>query len=328
MPKNKSAVERYYVIDECLTNTMRPYPDKKFLMERINEKLDIEISKSMVDKDFANMKMIYSAPIKYSSFHKGYFYDQEGYSITKLPLTREEIDALDFSTTMLSLMKGSKLRDRCEAAIDKLIAAYRVTKAVGAKEAFIQLEEPLSTKGINWFETIIQAIIHKKCLKVEYCSFAGEKKEHLFSPYLVKEYRNRWYTIGHSNRPDKVLLLALDRIEKLEICKETFKSAVDFSPSDFFKYSFGITQFNGADPETVELQFTPYQAPYIISQPLHHSQEILENDKNKGLKMRLKVYITHELESTILGYGKEVKVLTPASLKKKIKDTAKAVAAF
>ena len=90
-----------------------------------------------------------------------------------------------------------------------------------------------------------------------------------------------------------------------------------FSPADFFKYSFGITQVHDAKAEQVDLLFTPYQSVYILSQPLHHSQQIIKNDEN-GLHVQLKVYITQELIMSILSYASEVKVLGPAKLVKQI----------
>ena len=92
-----------------------------------------------------------------------------------------------------------------------------------------------------------------------------------------------------------------------------YVSVHDFTPADFFKYSFGITQLNDGKAETVELLFKPLQAPYILSQPLHHSQHIISNDED-GLRIRMKVYITQELIMCILSYAANVKVLAPKKL--------------
>ena len=95
-----------------------------------------------------------------------------------------------------------------------------------------------------------------------------------------------------------------------------------FSPADFFKYSFGITQVHDAKAEQVDLLFTPYQSAYILSQPLHHSQQTIKNDEN-GLHVQLKVYLTQELIMCILSYAAQVKVLGPKNLLKLISDEVK-----
>ena len=81
MPINKSAVLRYRIIDECLTNTMRKYPSKDFIIEQIEEKTGKEISSSMFDKDIKGMKEMYGAPIAFDRLNKGYYYSQDGFSI-------------------------------------------------------------------------------------------------------------------------------------------------------------------------------------------------------------------------------------------------------
>jgi predicted DNA-binding transcriptional regulator YafY len=67
------------------------------------------------------------------------------------------------------------------------------------------------------------------------------------------------------------------------------------------------------------LAFDKAQSPYIIAQPLHHSQQIIENTPN-GVIIELTVYDTPELLMTLLGYGNGVEVRSPASLREKIKE--------
>jgi proteasome accessory factor B len=99
-----------------------------------------------------------------------------------------------------------------------------------------------------------------------------------------------------------------------------------FDPDEFFKYSFGITQIHEAKPEKVVLQFTAYQAPFVLNQPLHHSQKLLKQNDD-FVEIEYHVYITTELIMTILSYGKEVKVIQPQTLKDRIKATVQEMAA-
>jgi predicted DNA-binding transcriptional regulator YafY len=320
MPANKSAFLRYRIIDGCLTNKLCAYPTIEDIQEKIEEQLDGEISISMINKDLAEMKRIYNAPIAYSRGNKGYHYTQPEFSIKEFPLTREEIDALDFSTALLSHLRGTQLLKRFEDAVNKVIAGYRISKVIGKSEKYlIQTEEPVSTEGTQWLERILIAITHKTVLSITYHPFEREAKVHIFSPYLLKEYRNRWYVIGHSDRIDNTIVLALDRIEALEEASQKFVSDDSFSPEDYFEYSFGITQVHDATPAKVVLSFTKLQALYILRHPLHHSQRKRSENDNE-VQIELTVYMSAELVMTILGYGDQVKVIEPQSLREKIKN--------
>ena len=62
------------------------------------------------------------------------------------------------------------------------------------------------------------------------------------------------------------------------------------------------------------------QALYLRTQPLHDSQEIIEeNDQEVIFKFHL--IPTFEFRSRILGWGDQVKVLEPAELREEIIET-------
>lgn len=320
MPANKSALLRYRIIDSCLTNPMRKYPTMEYIIQKIEEQLDTTLSNSMFTKDIENMRTIYTAPIQYIRAEKGYCYTEPDFSITSFPLSHDEIEALDFSTALLQQLKHTRLFHHFETAINKVIEGYRISKILGKSETqFLQVEEPVKTEGSQWLEPLLKSITHKKCLNISYHAFGRDEKNHTFSGYLLKEYRNRWYVAGYSTTAKNILILALDRIKNIQDCKEKYLVNDDFSPADFFKYSFGITQVHDAKAEKVSLLFTPYQAAYILTQPLHHSQQVISNDE-KGLLIQLRVYITRELIMSILSYASEVKVLEPAKLVKQISE--------
>lgn len=319
MPRNKNAVLRYRIIDSCLINPYHRYPKLSQIRERIEEQLMCTISESMINKDFAEMKRIYNAPVKYHKPREGYYYSEENFSIKEFPLTHDEVSALDYSTALLQNLKGSKLFDQFENAINKMIEGYRVSKIIGKSERqLIQVEEPLKTGGNEWLEPLLKAIVAKKAIGVVYARYGGEEKTHTISPYLVKEYRNRWYVVGYSDKAANILLMALDRIKKIEPAEGQYIPTGDFNPDDFFKYSFGITQIHGAKAEEIVLSFTPFQAAYILAQPMHHSQEVILENADE-VRVKMEVYITPELIMTILGYGTQVKVVAPAHFKEQIK---------
>lgn len=326
MPINKNALLRYRIIDSCLTNKLKKFPTREFIIEKIEEQLGTSISSSMFSKDISQMKNTYNAPIKFNRGNKGYFYSEADFSIKEFPLTHDEIDALDYSTALLHQLKGTKMFQHFENAINKVIEGYRISSILGKSESqILQVEEPVRAESSQWLEVILKAIVEKNVLEIAYQGFGKEEKTHELSPYLLKEYRNRWYVIGFSNRAENILVLALDRINNLKISKSKYVSNQDFDSGDFFKYSLGITQIHNAFPEKIILSFTPHQALYIISQPLHHSQKIIKETKTE-VQIQLEVYVTAELKMTILSFGAEVKVLQPASLKKEIKQSIKKMA--
>lgn len=328
MPKIKSAGVRYRIIDGCLTNTMHPYPTLEYLQEKIEQQLDTSISISMLNKDLAAMKQLYNAPIVYDKSKGGYAYSDPDFSIAEFPLTVEEREALDISTALLQQIRGTKIFQQFENAINKVIEGYRISKIAGIEQRqFLQVEEPVRPQNNPFLEQLLQSIIHQQPLAITYQGYGREAKLHQFSAHLLKEYRNCWYVVGYSDRGKNLLVFALDRIKDIAASDAKYIKVEGFDPADFFKYSFGITQIHDAEAERVVLRFTAYQAPFVLNQPLHHSQQVLKQT-DEFVELEYHVYLTTELIMTILSYGKQVKVVSPQKLANTIQATAQEMAAL
>lgn len=325
MPVNKNAMLRYRIIDNCLNSKQRKYPSLEFIIERIEAQLDTKISVSMLNKDLKQMRDTYDAPIKYSHQHGGYYYDADHFSILDFPLTPDEVEALDYSTALLNSLKGSHLFSHFENAINKLIEGYRISSVVGnSTSPILQVEQPLADGGSYWLKDILQAIVNRSALRFLYQGFGKEEKEYILSPYLVKEYRNRWYMVGWVHGYRELRVFALDRLQDLLYTEESYIASENFDAEEFFQYSFGITQVDHMDPIEAKLYFKNPSAHYVKSMPLHHSQKILMED-SKGIEVEIKVYPTKELVMTLLSYGNEVTVISPQLLVKMMKKEIKAM---
>jgi len=325
MPLNKNALLRFRVIDACLTSRQLRYPTMEAILQKIEAQLGQGISASQFAKDLQQMKSIYGAPVRYNRFHKGYYYEQEGFSIRAFPLTNGEIEALDYSTALLYQLRGTRMFEQFENAINKVIEGYRVSRYLGKSEKqILQVEEPIRTEGQAWLEVILKAIVEKKGLRIRYAPYGRPEKEHPFSPYLLKEYHNRWYTVGHAKKQGQPITLALDRIQEIHEDGD-YVYDESFYPADFFRYSIGITQVHGARPERVCLTVSRAAAPYFLSQPIHHSQRVV-GEAEGSVRLELQVYITTELKMTILSHGSEVEVTAPQSLREGLQATIGAMA--
>ncbi len=89
-----------------------------------------------------------------------------------------------------------------------------------------------------------------------------------------------------------------------------------------YRYCFGIINPIDEKPEEVILSFDPFQGKYIKTLPMHETQEII-TDNAEELRIKLKLFITHDLVMELLSFGNNLTVLKPSSLRKKIKQAHK-----
>ena len=136
-------------------------------------------------------------------------------------------------------------------------------------------------------------------------------------PYILKEFRDRWYLIGKDINDQNIKSFGLDRLTDLEISKKSFMFPENFDPAEHFRYSFGIMSPNADAPSDIILSFEPLQGKYIKTMPLHHTQEIIA-DNEQELRIKLRLYITHDFVMELLSYGDGVEVIDPEGLREEI----------
>lgn len=325
MPVNRNALIRYRTIDKCLQNRRRRWTIED-LIDACSEALyeyegiDKPISMRTIRLDLNAMRseqLGYNAPIVVVN-KKYYTYDDADYSITNIPLTTQDLGILQEVSHLLRQFKGFNHFNEVSEMINKL--EDKIYSEQHHQSPVIDFEKNELLTGLEWLDLLYKSIIEKTTLVITYQSFkARQAGELVFYPYLLKEYRNRWFLLGMHKKDKQLLTLALDRIQQVEpLQNERFKEQKDFDGQDYFKDIIGVSRNTGVVPAKVVFLADHHQAPYIKTKPLHPSQQILETSK-EGVLFRITVIPNLEMERELLGFGEGLKVLTPSSLVKRLK---------
>ena len=118
------------------------------------------------------------------------------------------------------------------------------------------------------------------------------------------------------------MILALDRMESFkELPGEKFQKP-SFEINSYFDNVIGVTKMPTQKSQLIVLQIVKEHAPYVITKPLHHSQKILK-ENGEGMIFSIQVIWNFELEREILGFGEQIKVLSPLRLAGKMQSRMK-----
>ncbi len=325
MPVNRNALIRYRTIDKCLQNRRRKWTIEA-LIEACTEALhefegvSKEISMRTIRMDLNAMrsdKLGYNAPIIVTD-KKYYTYEDASYSITQIPLTPQDLGILQEVSLLLRQFKGfshfnemSEMMNRLE---DKIYSEQYQQPAV------IDFEKNELLTGIQWLDVLHKAILAKTVVQLSYQSFkAREASDIVIHPYLLKEYRNRWFVLGMKKAGKDIHTFALDRIQEVQpVSGETYRLQKHFEPHLYFRDIVGITRNNAKSTTRIEFWANHEQAPYIRTKPIHPSQQLVEQSKG-GCIFSIDVIPNFELERELIGFGEGLKVLSPAFMVKRIK---------
>ena len=182
-------------------------------------------------------------------------------------------------------------------------------------------------KGLELLNSLYNYIANKQTLRIMYQSFnAKEANEYILYPYLLKEYRNRWFLFG-SVKKDLVLYnLALDRMVSIEPIEEPFRENPKFDSEKFFDDVIGVSKNIDNKPRTIKFWASREQSKYIQTKPLHHSQQLIRENKDGSCIFQISVVINFELYSVLMSYGPGVRVISPRCAVSYMKDKTKEMA--
>ena len=320
MSTSKNSLLRYKTIDNCLRNRRRKWTLQD-LMKACEEAL-YEYGASgigmasrrtiQMDLQFMRSEAGYAAPIIVVE-RKYYTYEDPEYSITKAPINKEDVRQLSEAVGLLKQMAGFSMMEGMEDIVSRLedhVASMRTEH-----QPVIYLERNDRLKGLHYIPLIHQAILEKKVLKICYKSFrAFEPRTYLFSPYVLKEFRNRWFLFGRHTAARMLFSFALDRMLSVEIADdETYREDPSFNPDLYFENIVGVTK-TGDSAEIVRFWASPDEAPYIQTKPIHKSQEIVQQNEDGSVVFQLRVIINPELERDLMAYAEGIQVLAPRQL--------------
>lgn len=73
-------------------------------------------------------------------------------------------------------------------------------------------------------------------------------------------------------------------------------------------------QNSGSVAEKVGFKVAAAEAPYIITKPIHRSQQLVERLPDGSVILEIEVVINHELERVFFGYVDGIEILYPKTL--------------
>ena len=335
MPANKNALIRYKTIDRCLSNryrrwTLEDLVDACCMALNEMEGLSKGVSVRTVQGDIQMMrsdKLGYNAPIEVYDL-KYYRYSDPDYTITGMPLSSNDVDVLQEAVDMLQQLQDFDQFGEMADVINRLQDKLSVTRQ--ERSPIVHYDSVPDLRGLKLLSPLYDHIAHHRVLHVFYQSFKqSEPVEYVLHPYLLKEFRNRWFLFGCTD--DKMLLfnLALDRIVGVTLAKGiAFRQNPDFDAEHFFDDVIGVSKnLKGSNPRRVKFWANSEQSNYIKTKPLHPSQKLISQDPDDGSCIfQIEVVINYEMYSVFMSYGAGIKVISPVNAVKFMRDQLRAAA--
>ncbi len=314
MASTKSSDIRFQVLDRCLR--AGGYSTSQ-LAEAVNRELELRgypivMALNTIRKDLDHIAANY--PVVIEQEHCGrsvtYHYAERDMSIYKVGLSDEEVLQFSQALSILSHFEGMPQMDWLNTALRRLRLSVNIESD---GQPIVGFDDCRRLQGRQYFSQFISAITHRTVLQIEYLKFGNDTpKTIIISPCYLKEHSRRWFLLGMTAKYDHPIVLAFDRIASFTaLPDENYRPAegIDFN-NGYFKDIVGVTRFHDQEPEEVLLEVDNRRLQYIITKPIHDSQEVIETGEFSSI-IRLFLIPNVELAQFILSYGSAVTVLSP-----------------
>lgn len=274
---------------------------------------DVEFTRFKVDAPTKSGDGVYKKPCLR--------YTDPTFSIFHKALSDDERSLLSSVLSTLGSFKGQPTFEWLNELADRL--------NIKEQSEIISMSKNISENSTLLAE-LYRAISSKAVINLFYHTFTdGVERSVELSPYLLKEYNNRWFLLASPFDSDRILSFALDRIEKVEYTSgKTYK----MPSNDFierFEDIIGITFYENKPIERILFWVSDRSKNYVSTKPLHGSQrnlpkveqERLHNEYpqlNEGRFFTIDCIENYELIRELSSFGAELIVLTPQSIAQKV----------
>ena len=277
-----------------------------------------EINKELL-RQIEIAALVLEKPDYYTEFDLSELFD----GISKQTIRRDAEKLREIGVNMHSHKKLFRVDGMASSALNDLICTYLALNRNDIIKNLKLIEKKFKDKTLLIFVKILKAINNKEILELHYGrNQYGETIRRYITPVTINRTGRTIYLLGFDNDiPDNLKYFIFEKIIDINFTgrKSKIKPMPDYSP--LLRTSWGA--FTGGQEYTVRLMFSKAKGEEIKEKIYIETQEIEEKPDCVILKMRVKM--SYEFISWVMGWGASVKVLEPVELKKAILKKAKEI---
>jgi len=309
---NKTALRRILEIDRLIRKG--EHPTAQGLAARF------EVTARTIYRDIAYLRDQLNAPLawhRFSDTNGGYHYLDPSYALPANFVQRQEMAGLLLAGKLVETASGQPRG----AAFFTLIQRLRklldeddlliIDNEVAAFDYVARRTRFTSSRSV---ETAGRALRNKRQLIGSLYHPEQERWERFsFETYNLVNLNGAWYLLGRLVEDNQRHALALNRVRRLEEGKEHYSVPKDFTLDAALDDAFGFNL--SGEPYRVQLRFRGQAAQLVAEREWHASQRLLFEADGR-LTLTLQTTHLEELSRWVIGFGGEVEVLGPETLRR------------
>lgn len=305
MPLNKNFMGRLVAIHELLSSGVHYSLEE--LQKACTRKTDKMTSVKTLYNDLRELKDVYGAPIPEKDRSGKPYYYTESFSLFGVLNPNDA----SLANEAVALIRKMQTLPQFPGLEEVMLKFEQQPGVIGKpRQSVIQFETNEQYSGRHRLTNLYQAIQSDHPVALVYTDFGKATERYTFSPYLLKEYNNRWHVYGWANEKGKLLNLALDRIDSLVPLPELRRRPDTIDWDDYLADVIGFTRTEGEplQPWLIRVWFP--RAHYVLTKPLHGSQRVVQRT-DSFVDLQFDLIWNREFEAALFELGPDAELLEP-----------------
>ncbi len=234
-----------------------------------------------------------------------------------------ELVSLRFGRSLFDFLEGTGFAEDMDDALERISTwsggdADHGAQVTHLDRKFVALPEHHKdhTRDQDALDEILTALLRQNPAEAMYARVGGQIRTYRLHPYTLAHWRQGLYLFALDVDAGMVKTFAVDRFRVFRRYRgESFSYPEDYDPMELVSDCFGII---GGPVKEVRMRFSRQAAPYVRERVWHHSQ-VATPMASGELDLAMRVGISPELETWLLGFGPAVQVLAPDTLATRIR---------
>jgi len=311
--------ERFYRIQQLLEQRLSVTSD--------DLRSDLQVSRATLHRDIEYLRDRMGMPIVWDAGLRAYRLERgvraaKRFHLPGMWLTEPEISGLVTLSELIDQVDPTgiigkhvePLRDR----LGEILGGLGIPPGeFGRRVRLI----PLGNRkgGHACFPGIAHATLTRQRVTIDYYTRGrDERMRREVSPQRLVFYRQNWYLDAWCHLRDGLRSFALDCVLGVEPSATPAKEVPEAELSEFFSKGYGI--FSGEHPlQWAVLRFSPERSRWVACECWHLQQQGEFTSLGEYL-LRVPYTMDEELIGDILRHGAEVEVMSPPSLRSKVRE--------
>lgn len=314
-----------YIVKLLMQHSDENHPVK---MERIIEELarnDISAERKSIYDDIESLRVFGIDVMQVKGKNGGYYIGERDFELPELKLLVDSVQSSKFITED----KTYKLIKKIES-LASVYDGQLLQRQVYVKNRVKSMNESIYYA----VDAVSDAIAQNKKIRYKYFEYTVSKErkfrhdgaDYLVSPFALIWDDENYYMLAWDSNAQKMKHYRVDKMHGVKVADEAREGNEEFATFDMSSYTKTVFGMFGGEEVKVKLRFANQLAGVVIDR--FGKDTMLIPDGNEHFTVNVDVVPSQHFLAWVFGFGTEVEIISPESVKDEMKNQLKKLEEF